>query len=104
MKKTTLLLFILMVSSGVFAQQATTPVGPKEVVQSYDKNYVAPTPEQPHNSGTTIYVDAAHNNFHTYDGRFTPFSELVKNDGFKVTAFTQLFSRETLKNVEILVK
>jgi len=103
MKKTTLLLFILMVSSGLFAQQATTPVGPKEVVQSYDKNYVAPTPEQPHNSGTTIYVDAAHNNFHTYDGRFTPFSDLVKNDGFKVTAFTQSFSRETLKNVDILV-
>ncbi len=103
MKKTALLLFILMLSSGAFAQQTTTPDGPKEVVQSYDKNYVAPTPEQPHNSGTTIYVDAAHNNFHTYDGRFTPFSDLVKNDGFKVTAFTQSFSKEHLKNVEILV-
>ena len=103
MKKTILVLFILIMNTSAYAQQTTSPAGPKEVVQSYDQNYVAPTPEQPHNSGTTIYVDAAHNNFHTYDGRFTPFSNLLTNDGFKVTAFTQLFSRESLKDVEILV-
>ncbi|HAC16332.1 MAG TPA: hypothetical protein DCE78_10380 [Bacteroidetes bacterium] len=71
--------------------------------QSYDENYVAPTPMRPANTGTTIYVDAAHNNFHTYDGRFTPFSNLVRNDGFNVAGFNEKFTPENLAGVKILV-
>lgn len=72
-------------------------------VQSYDPNYVAPTPYIPFNSGTVIYIDQAHNNFHTYDQRFKPFSDLVRNDGFEVQPFTQTFSASSLADVKILV-
>lgn len=91
---------------------ATTPVIAQDKVptrlelydtQSYDPNYVAPTPMRPANTGTTIYVDAAHNNFHTFDGRFTPFSNLIRNDGFNVAGFNEKFTAENLENVEILV-
>jgi len=80
------------------------PISTDEVVtQSYDPDYVAPTPIHPANTGTTIYVDAAHNNFHTFDGRFTPFSNLVRNDGFNVAAFNEKFTTENLAEVKILV-
>lgn len=80
------------------------PIQNDEVVtQSFDPHYVAPTPKNPANTGTTIYVDAAHNNFHTYDGRFTPFSDLVRNDGFNVAAFNEEFTAESLAEVKILV-
>jgi hypothetical protein len=72
-------------------------------VQSFDPNYVAPTPMRPANTGTTIYIDGAHNNFHTFDGRFTPFSNLVRNDGFNVAAFSEEFTSANLADVKILV-
>ena len=31
-----------------------------------------------------VLFDEAHNNFHTTDGRYKPFAEVIANDGFKV--------------------
>lgn len=81
-----------------------SPVSDGDMVsQSFDPDYVAPKPMHPANTGTTIYIDAAHNNFHTFDGRFSPFSDLVKNDGFNVAAFKDQFTAESLADVKILV-
>ena len=104
--KTKLLLSVLSIfiaATSVFAQNQKPTWLEVLDTQSYDPSYVAPTPMRPANTGTTIYVDAAHNNFHTYDGRFTPFSNLVRNDGFNVAGFNEKFTAENLENVEILV-
>jgi len=104
--KTKLLLSAIVVIIAVLLITAhyLTPVSNGELVtQSYDPDYVAPTPMRPASTGTTIYVDAAHNNFHTFDGRFTPFSNLVRNDGFNVAAFNEEFTDESLAEVKILV-
>ncbi len=50
-----------------------------------------------------VLFDAAHNNFHTADGRYKPFADLLTNDGYTVTPNKQKFTAETLKTCAILV-
>ncbi|NVJ89386.1 MAG: DUF4350 domain-containing protein [Flavobacteriaceae bacterium] len=40
------------------------------------------------NNGPQIYVDHLHNNFHKISGRFKPFADLMKNDGYKVDSLS----------------
>jgi hypothetical protein len=37
-------------------------------------------------SGPRVLVDAAHGNFHTIHGRFAPFGELLRADGYRVAS------------------
>lgn len=40
--------------------------------------------------GPKIYVDHSHNNFHKISGRFQPFTDLIKEDGYQVDSLTNL--------------
>ena len=73
--------------------------------QYADTSYLPPAFETAYapGEGPVVYIDEAHNNFHTKDGRYLPFSRLLELDGFKVESFTKEFSKKTLKNIEILV-
>ena len=51
----------------------------------------------------TVLLDEAHNNFHTAGGRYRPFAELIKNDGYNVTPNTKKFTADALKGCAILV-
>lgn len=53
--------------------------------------------------GPTVAIDRAHNNFHTSDGRYAPFAQLLRNDGFVVADGTQPFSATTLASARVLV-
>lgn len=53
--------------------------------------------------GPQVYVDEAHNNFHTLEGRFAPFAHLLKKDGYSLSPFTEQIRAESLKPVDILV-
>lgn len=49
--------------------------------------------------GPKTYIDQSHYNFHTQSGRFKPFSDLLKLDGFKVDSiinFSELESKSVL--------
>ncbi|MEO6254959.1 MAG: DUF4350 domain-containing protein [Ferruginibacter sp.] len=50
-----------------------------------------------------ILIDEAHNNYHTAEGRYKPFANLVANDGFIVTSGRTPFTRELLKTIHVLV-
>jgi hypothetical protein len=50
-----------------------------------------------------VFVDEAHFNYHTIGGRYRPFAELVRNDGFTVSAGTEKFTRASLSGADILV-
>jgi hypothetical protein len=54
-------------------------------------------------SGPRVVIDAAHHNFHTVDGRYAPFAQLLRNDGFRVSGSDAAFSDESLANVDVLV-
>ena len=51
-------------------------------------------------SGPLIYIDEMHHNFHTMEGRFKPFSDVMKSDGYNVKSLTRY---DLLKSNDILV-
>ena len=54
-------------------------------------------------AGPRVLVDEAHRNFHTTDGRYKPFADLLKHDGYQVTANTAFFTPATLSGHAVLV-
>lgn len=59
-------------------------------------------PAYPSN-GPVVVIDEAHHNFHTATGRYRPFADLLRNDGYTVVAGTAALDREALQNVDVLV-
>ncbi|HEU4386340.1 MAG TPA: DUF4350 domain-containing protein [Blastocatellia bacterium] len=72
--------------------------------QMADPNFKA-TVERPayKDKHPKVVLDEAHSNFHTADGRYKPFADLVRSDGYQVEAGTKKFSKETLTGAEVLV-
>ena len=77
---------------GVMAQQFADP--------EFDATVDRPAFTDRH---PVVLLDEAHNNFHTADGRYKPFADLLRNDGYDVKPNTQKFTAETLKGCAILV-
>ena len=50
-----------------------------------------------------VLFDEAHHNIHTTEGRYKPFAELLSSDGYVVIPSHAKFSRQILKNGDILV-
>lgn len=53
--------------------------------------------------GPRIVVDAAHGNWHTVDGRFAPFADLLRADGYRVSGSSEPITAETLAECDVLV-
>lgn len=68
-----------------------------------DTSYLPAVKNVQEGKGTTVVIDEAHNNFHTVDGRYSPFAKVLRNSGYTVKGNTQLFTNQDLKNVNILV-
>lgn len=54
-------------------------------------------------SGPLVVIDQAHNNFHTAGGRFRPFADVLRRDGYRVDSLTTRFTAEAFRRVDILV-
>src|SRR5918994_4274356 len=53
--------------------------------------------------GPRVMFDEAHHNFHTFEGRFKPFVDLLLNDGYRVIRNRQPFTKAILSSFKILV-
>lgn len=53
--------------------------------------------------GPRVMFDEAHHNFHTTEGRYKPFVDLVLNDGYRVIRNRLPFSKTSLSSYKILV-
>lgn len=53
--------------------------------------------------GPVVFIDEGHHNFHTKEGRYTSFAQLLERDGYQVKAYTGLFKRDMLNKGKILV-
>jgi hypothetical protein len=53
--------------------------------------------------GPRVMFDEAHHNFHTTDGRYKPFVDLLLNDGYNVIRNRQPFGKTRLSGFKILV-
>ncbi|HKG95566.1 MAG TPA: DUF4350 domain-containing protein [Gemmatimonadaceae bacterium] len=86
----------------VAAALAAPPLGAQQVADTAWRPSVA-RPAHGRGAGPVVYVDEAHNNFHTAAGRFAPFARLLEADGYRVRRFQAPFSRESLDSVRVLV-
>ena len=70
--------------------------------QVADKNFhpKAENPAFKNDAGPVVAVDAAHANFHTCDGRYIAFCELMRSDGYKVHSNKEKFTTENLKKID----
>ena len=57
----------------------------------------------PKGQGPRVWVDAAHNNFHTVEGRYAAFGNVLKADGYQVAAQQEMITAEVLSNCEVYV-
>ena len=60
-------------------------------------------PAYPKDGGPLVAIDEAHFNFHTADGRYLAFANLLRRDGYIVKGSSARFSRDALGEVKILV-
>jgi len=91
MKK--IFLFLYLLTGLVFPQQISDP----------DFNPPIFNPAYPSGKGSKICIDEAHNNFHTMDGRYKPFAELLEKEGYIVNPLKDTIRQNTLDDVDILV-
>ena len=84
--------FLLLVSPIVVGQQQADPEFNTSVENpAYKKD------------GPRVMFDEAHHNFHTTEGRYKPFVDLMMNDGYRVIRNRQSFSKARLESYKILV-
>jgi len=87
------LLLILTLACPISAQQRANDAWQPEVSD----------PKWATGQGPVVALDEAHDNFHTIDGRYTKFAELLRLDGFVVRPNTEKFTAETLERIDVLV-
>ena len=87
----TIVLFFVCVGT-VVAQQMADP--------NFDASVAHATFTTTH---PRVAIDQAHDNFHTKDGLFKPFADLLRNDGYAVVANTGKFASGNLDGIDILV-
>ncbi|MEL7003406.1 MAG: hypothetical protein AAFN93_11815 [Bacteroidota bacterium] len=87
---TSLTIFIL--TSGLSQQRGDNSFNPEI------KN-----PLYPYGTGPMIYIDEAHNNFHTMEGRFKAFATVLENDGYRMAMSKANLSKGSLDNIDFLV-
>ncbi len=76
----------------VLAQQAFDP--------EFDTTVANPAYKK---EGPRVMFDEAHHNFHTTQGRYKPFVDLLMNDGYRVIRNRQPFTKTSLSSYKILV-
>src|SRR3954449_3382970 len=79
---------------------ATPPQSPMQTDPDYDASVAHPAYAERH---PRILFDAAHRNYHLPDGRYRPFAELIRNDGYRVETNDRPFSAEVLAGHDVLV-
>ncbi len=66
-------------------------------------HYPIPEPAYAVGEGPVVCVDAGHENFHTATGRYYPFAELLRGDGYRVRETADAFAASSLAPCEVLV-
>jgi len=86
-------IFIYLMISSVYAQQIGDDYYKPELK---NKTYES-------GQGPIIYIDEGHHNFHTKEGRYKAFSNLLERDGYRVRSFTGPFTTSRLESGNIMV-
>ncbi len=90
---------LVLISSALLA--VTFAVGQ----QVSDLSYKPPIPKPAYAQGTgpRVVIDGGHHNFHTVDGRYRPFAELLRRDGYRVIGSETPFTTTLLDSTDVLI-
>jgi len=88
----TICVLLLVLATGTFAQQ----------VPDTEFNTSVESPAYSRH-GPRVLFDEAHHNFHTADGRYKPFVDLLMSDGYQVVRNRKPFSKASLNSFKVLV-
>lgn len=91
-RKYLLILFTFFTSFSNAQQVADSNYSPPQFVHKY-----------PNGLGSVVMIDEAHNNFHTSQGRYSPFVKILTKDGYRIVKGTNKFTKKSLEKVKILV-
>jgi hypothetical protein len=92
---------VVALSLALLSPFATANVSAQQVADpNFDTKVASPAHTKKH---PQVLFDEAHNNFHTADGRYKPFADLIRNDGYVITPNKQPFTAASLKPFDILV-
>lgn len=83
---------VLLLATVTFAQQQPDPEFNSAVENPVFKK-----------DGPRVAFDEAHHNFHTTEGRYKPFVDLLLNDGYRVVRNRQPFTKASLSSFKVLV-
>lgn len=92
MRGTIIVVSCFVWSVALCAQQIADP--------NFDAKVIHPTYTTTH---PRVAIDEAHDNFHTQDGLFKPFVDLLRNDGYDVRPNKTKFSGASLSGIDVLV-
>lgn len=84
---------VILLCAAALAQQVADP----------DFKPAIARPAYKEGRGPFVLIDEAHNNFHTATGRYQPFAELLRRDGYRVEASSAPFTKKSLKRARVLV-
>jgi hypothetical protein len=85
-------LALAVFAAGVTAQQIADPEFKTTVEHpAYTKSF------------PRVLFDEAHDNFHTTEGRYKPFADLINSDGYQVARNRKPFAKESLATFKILI-
>jgi hypothetical protein len=87
---------------GLFAAIAPLSASAQQSAEM-DVDLTVSRPLHPQGQGPVVAVDAAHNNFHTASGRYAPFAEVLRNDGYQVRSLEVEVTPTALSDVGVLV-
>jgi uncharacterized protein (DUF2249 family) len=92
MKTLTLLIFLIL-PNWLFSQQ----------IADTTYNPIIRNPEHVAGKGSVVFIDEGHYNFHTKNGRYKAFSNLLERDGYNVIEYKGVFKKNELAKGKILV-
>src|SRR5215203_2964517 len=78
----------------------TTVVAQQQPDPEFDTSVQNPAYKK---DGPRVAFDEAHHNFHTTEGRYKPFVDLLLNDGYQVIRSRQTFNKTSLSSFKVLV-
>lgn len=81
---------------------AVVPLGAQQVADTAFRPLIE-KPAYPIGQGPVVLIDEAHSNFHTAGGRYLPFAEFLRRDGYVVKASAVRFTPEALRLARVLV-
>ena len=96
-------LWFLFVSCIAFQSACTSDQDADSQTADEQWSPTVTSPEFPQGDGPVVVVDAAHGNFHTVDGRYSAFAELLGLDGYRIQSANTRVTPDLLGQAGVFV-